>query len=396
MSERFDRIVAREREFYAPTARRWPLALVRGQGCRVWDVDGREYLDLTAGWGVTAIGHSHPEMVEAIADQARTLIQTTNVVYTEPQLELAEMLARIAPPSIQKSFFTSSGTEAMEGALKLAHGATGRSSFVGTTNSFHGRTLGALSVLGQDKHRGRYSRIVREAAHVPFGDLAAAKQALGPDVAAFVVEPIQGEGGVVPAPPGYLEELVDLCHAAGALLILDEIQTGLGRTGRWLALEHSGIVPDILTLGKGLGGGVPIASFMATEEVMATMQRGDHGGTYAGNLLTCRAAIAVLRVIERDGLVARAARLGEQAIARLDELVATAPGTLERVRGAGLLIGLVVRQAEEAARLHAELRERGVLVSLTADRVLRLFPALNIPEDDLERGLQAIEAVVRG
>jgi acetylornithine/succinyldiaminopimelate/putrescine aminotransferase len=200
----------------------------------------------------------------------------------------------------------------------------------------------------------------------------------------------------VPAPPGYLEELVDLCHAAGALLILDEIQTGLGRTGRWLALEHSGIVPDILTLGKGLGGGVPIASFMATEEVMATMQRGDHGGTYAGNLLTCRAAIAVLRVIERDGLVARAARLGEQAIARLDELVATAPGTLERVRGAGLLIGLVVRQAEEAARLHAELRERGVLVSLTADRVLRLFPALNIPEDDLERGLQAIEAVVRG
>lgn len=394
MSERFDRIVTREQALYAPTARRWPLALARGEGSRVWDADGREFIDLTAGWGVTCIGHCHPELVRAIEEQARTLIQTTNIVFTEPQLDLAERLARIAPDPIGKSFFASSGAEANEGALKLAHGATGRSRFIATLGSFHGRTLGALGVLGQEKHRGRWSPLLREQTFVPYADVAAAKQAMGDDVAAVIVEPIQGEGGVVPAPSGYLQELRSLCDENGALLILDEIQTGIGRTGRWLALEHSGVVPDVLTLGKGLGGGVPIAAFMATDDVMATMQPGDHGGTYAGNLLTCRAALAVLDVIERDGLVDRAARLGAQVSARLGALAEQQADVVDSVRGVGLLLGLVLKRPEDAARFHAEARERGVLVSLTAERVLRLFPALNIPEEELDRSLDVLESVV--
>ena len=394
MSSRYDSLVSAEQRYFAPGVRRWPLALVRGEGSQVWDADGRQYLDLTAGWGVVAIGHCHPKLADAVADQARTLMQTTNVVYSEPQLELAEQLARIAPDHLQRSFFVSSGAEANEGALKLAHRHTGRSRFIATFQSFHGRTLGAMGVLGQDKYRERWSGIIREASFVPYGDLDAAKAALGPDVAAMILEPVQGEGGVNVPPPDYLPGLAEACHEAGALLILDEIQTGIGRTGRWLALEHSGVAPDILTLGKGLGGGVPIAAFMATEPVMQSIVPGDHGGTYAGNLLACRAASTVLRVIEEDGLVERAARLGEHTRGRLEALAKRAPERVEQVRGLGLLLGLVLRDAEHAASVHAELREQGVLVNLTADRVLRLFPALNIPEPELDQGLDAIETTV--
>ena len=394
MSKRYDSVVGVEQRVFAPGVRRWPLALVRGEGSRVWDLDGSEFVDLTAGWGVTAIGHSHPVLADAIAEQARTLMQTTNVVYSEPQLELAERLERIAPEGIQRSFFVASGAEANEGALKLAHRHTKRSRYVATTNSFHGRTLGAMGVLGQEKYRERWSGVIREAKFVPYGDLDAARKALADDVAAMIVEPVQGEGGVVVPPGDYLPGLAQACHAVGALLILDEVQTCVGRTGRWLALEHSGVVPDIITLGKGLGGGVPIAAFMATEEVMGSIEPGDHGGTYAGNLLCCRAAATVMRVIEEERLVERAARLGEQVTARLEALRVQAPGRVEQVRGLGLLVGLVLRDAEHAARVHALVRDRGVLVNLTAERVIRIFPALNIPEDELDRALDVIESAV--
>ena len=394
MSDQFEAIVAREKRLYAPTARRWPLALARGAGSRVWDLDGNAYFDLTAGWGVNSIGHCHPRMVSAIHDQCQTLMQTTNIVYTEAQLDLAERLDRIAPDPIHRSFFVSSGTEANEGALKLAHAATGRSRFGAALGSFHGRSLGAIGMLGQEKHRARWSAIAREADFVPYGDLAAAEAAIGPQVAAMIVEPIQGEGGVIVPPDDYLAGLKRACHAAGALLILDEVQTGIGRTGRWLALEHSGVVPDILTLGKGLGGGMPIAGFMATDAVMDTMQPGDHGGTYAGNLVTCRAADAVLQVIDEEGLIERAERLGDQTRARLERLAKRGTGRVAGVRGQGLLQGLVFEQPERAAHLHAACRERGVLVSLTAERVLRLFPALNIPESELDQALGILEAVV--
>ncbi len=396
MSEAYDALVEREQTLFAPGVRRWPLALERGQGSKVWDIDGNEFIDLTAGWGVTVIGHCHPALAEAIADQARTLMQTTNVVYTRPQLELAEHLERITPASLRRAFFVSSGAEANEGALKLAHRATGRSRYLATLNSFHGRTLGVMGVLGQEKYRARWAPIIREADFVPYGDLAAAERALTAEVAAVIVEPIQGEGGVVVPPDDYLPGLKRACEAAGALLILDEVQTGIGRTGRWLAAAHSGVEPDILTLGKGLGGGAPIAAFLASEAVMNTIEPGDHGGTYAGNPLCARAAKTVLDVIEQDGLVERAARLGEHVQDRLQALTQRLPERVEEVRGRGLLVGLVLRDPELAARVHPMTREHGVLVNLTAERVIRIFPALNIPEDELDRALDVLEAATEG
>jgi len=394
MTRRLEKLTNRERTWFMPTVRRWPLALARGDGSRVWDLDGNEYIDLTAGWGVTSIGHCHPDLVEALCDQARTLIHTTNVVYTEPQLDLAERLARIAPEGFQRAFFTSSGAEANEGALKLAARRTGRSRFVATVGSFHGRTLGALGVIGQEKYRGPWKALVREASFVQFGDVAAARAALDSSVAAMIVEPIQGEGGVNVPPDGYLAELRRACDAAGALLILDEVQTGMGRTGRWLALEHDGVRPDIVTLGKGLGGGVPIAAFIASEPVMASVQPGDHGGTYAGNPLVCRAACAVFDAIERENLVERAARLGATVLGRLAAFAKLHDDRVETVRGRGLLIGIALRSAELAARIHSQMRERGVLVNLTAERVLRIFPALNIPGEDIDHALDVVEASI--
>ena len=322
-------------------------------------------------------------------------MQTTNIVYTEPQVELAERLDRITPDPIHRSFFVSSGAAANDGALKIAHGATGRSRFVATQSSFHGRTLGSMSVLGQDKHRARWDSLLLEATFVPFGDLDAAARALGPDVAGFIVEPVQGEGGVNVAPHDYWPGLLRACHEVGALLILDEIQTGIGRTGRWLALEHYGIVPDVLTLGKGLGGGVPIAAFLATEDVAASVERGDHGGTYAGNPLCCHAASTVLRVIEEEGLIERASLLGARTLDRLRDFAKDLPERIEGARGLGLLLGLVFRDPTDAAEIHGRLRERGVLTNLTANRILRVFPALNIPEPDLERALDVLGSVLQ-
>jgi predicted acetylornithine/succinylornithine family transaminase len=390
----FDDVAAREARLFLPVASRLPVALVEGKGSRVRDVEGREYVDLTGGWGVVAIGHCHPALVRAIGEQAGRLMQTTNLFYTLPQLELCERLRAVLPPALTRSFFVSSGAEAMEGAIKLAHRATERTRFVSTHQSFHGRTLGALRLIGQAKHRDRYARILPETTFVPFGDLEAARRAVDETTAAFVVEPIQGEGGVHVAPEGYLAGLREITRATGALLVLDEIQTGIGRTGRWLALEHDDVVPDAVTLGKGLGGGFPIAAFLCTEDVAKTVALGDHGGTYAGNPLACAAANAVLRTLDEERLVQRAALLGAMLIDRLRRFAAEHPDRVADVRGRGLLVGMELRDAEAAGTLSRRALERGVLLNVTAGTVVRLFPALNIPEDDLWPALDQVLALV--
>jgi acetylornithine/N-succinyldiaminopimelate aminotransferase len=383
-----------EAAHFLPVVKRLPLVLVEGRGARVRDAEGREYVDLTGGWGVTCIGHSHPALVEAICAQAGRLMQTTNLFYTQSQLDLLDRISPLLPQGLTRSFFVSSGAEAMDGALKLAHRATGRTKFVSTLNGFHGRTIGALSVIGQAKHRDPYRALLPEPIFVPFGDLAAARAAIDDRTAAFVVEPIQGEGGVNVPPTGYLAALQELCHEHGALIILDEIQTGIGRTGKFFACEHEGVSPDVMTLGKGLGGGFPIAAFVTTEDVAATVSLGDHGGTYAGNPLACAAANAVLRVVTQEQLSERAAELGERVMQRLRTFAAENKGVVDDVRGRGLLIGMSLTDAERAATLSLRAAESGVLLNVTAGRVMRLFPALNIPEEDLWPALETVLALV--
>jgi acetylornithine/N-succinyldiaminopimelate aminotransferase len=391
---KLEEIVEREARHFLPCVRRMPVALVEGRGSRVRDVAGREYVDLTAGWGVTCLGHCPPELVRAIADQAGRLMQTTNLFYTLPQLDLVERLARLTPPAITRSFLVNSGTEAVEGALKLAHRATGRRKFVSTQQSFHGRTLGALAVIGQEKHRTPYRALLPEPVVVPFGDAEAAARAIDADTAAFIVEPVQGEGGVNVPPPGYLAAVRAACKEKGALFVLDEIQTGVGRTGRMFALEHENVVPDVLTLGKGLGGGFPVAAFLCTEEVAATVQAGDHGGTYIGNPVASIAADTTLAVVEREKLPARAAELGARLGERLAAFAAEHPERAQGARGRGLLQGLVLADPERAAALPRRALERGVLTNVTAGQVLRLFPALNVPEDDLWPALETLFALI--
>jgi acetylornithine/succinyldiaminopimelate/putrescine aminotransferase len=383
-----------EADHFLPVVKCHPVALVEGRGSRVRDLDGRWLIDLMAGWGVTCIGHSHPALVAAISDQAGRLMQTTNIFYTLPQTELVVALAECAPPGIARSFFTSSGTEAVEGALKLAHRATGRSVFVSTSGAFHGRTLGALHVIGTEKHRAPYAPLLHESVRIPFDDVAAAERAIDERTAAVIVEPVQGEGGVNVPGDGYLRSLRERCHAVGALLICDEVQTGIGRTGKLFACEHEGVTPDILTLGKGLGGGFPVAAFLCTEEVAATVQPGDHGTTYGGNPLACAAALAVLRVVEEEKLVARAADLGDRLAERLGAFVASRPDRALSVRGRGLLQALILADADRAAALPARALERGVVVNVTAGNVVRFFPALNIPEEELWEGVDAVLALV--
>jgi len=384
----------REAAHFLPVVKRLPVALVEGRGSRLVDAEGREYLDLMAGWGVTCLGHCHPALVEAIREQAGRLMQTTNAFYTLPQLELIERLAEVTPPGLTRSFVVSTGTEAVEGALKLAHRATGRTKFVSTANGFHGRTLGALRVIGQARHREPYAALLPEPCIVPYDDLEAAAEAVDEETAAFIVEPVQGEGGVNVPAAGYLSGLRDLCDRHGALLVCDEVQTGMGRTGRMLACEHEGVLPDVVTLGKGLGGGFPVAAFLTTDRVAETVRIGDHGTTFGGNPLACAAAGAVIRVLTEEKLPERAAGLGAKLVERLRRFGREHPDLVAEVRGRGLLVGLVLREPERAASLPTRALERGVVVNVTAGTVVRFFPALNIPEDDLWPAVETVLELV--
>jgi acetylornithine/N-succinyldiaminopimelate aminotransferase len=385
-----------EAQHFIPVVNRYPVVMAEGHGARLTDTEGREYLDLMAGWAVCCLGHSHPALVEAIREQAGRLMQTTNIFYNEPQLELIERMSRLSGDALPHGFLTSSGTEAMEGAVKLCHRATGRAKYVSTTNSFHGRSLGALRLIGQVKHRDAYAALLPDSTVVPFDDLDAARAAVDEDTAAFVVEPIQGEGGVNVPTDGYLAGLREICDAKGALLVFDEIQTGIGRCGTLLGYQHEDATPDVITLGKGLGGGFPAAGFACTDAVAETVSIGDHGTTYGGNPLACAAANAVLRTVVEEKLHERAAALGEKLMERLRGFAAEHPDRVDSVRGRGLLVGLVLNDPDHAATLAPKALERGVLVNVTAGRVVRFFPALNIPEADLDAGLEIVLELVAG
>jgi acetylornithine/N-succinyldiaminopimelate aminotransferase len=372
------------------------VVLERGEGSLVWDSEGRRYIDLYAGIAVSALGHAHPALTRAICEQAGKLLHQTNYFLTVPNVRLAERLCTLT--GMQRAFFCNSGTEANEAALKLVRrhfydlGQTERYRVIAFDNAFHGRTLGALSVTGQSKYKEGFGP-VGGVTHVPFGDLEATERAMGPDVAAIIAEPIQAEGGLHVAPPGFLAGLRRLCSDSGAFLILDEIQTGMGRTGTFLYSQGIDVRPDVVTMAKALGGGVPIGAMLCQGSLASALPPGSHGTTFGGNPLASAAALATLSVVEAEGLVERSRQLGVRLQKRFDAIVQGRAAVVER-RGLGLLQGLVLKDGVNPKDPVTRLRESGVLVTLAGGNVLRFTPALNIPEDVLEEGLDVTDRVL--
>lgn len=356
------------------------MTVVRGKGARVWDADGREYVDLLAGIAVNALGHANPEVVEAVSAQLGTLGHTSNLAITPPAVELAERLIALLDPAGDRggrAFFCNSGAEANEAAFKLSR-RTGRPRVVVAERSFHGRTMGALALTAQPPKQDPFRPLPGDIAVVPYGDAAALAATVDSHTAAVFLEPIQGEGGVVPPPPGYLSRAREACDRVGALLVLDEVQTGIGRTGQWFAHQEDEVRPDVVTLAKGLGGGLPIGACIAFGDAAGLLGPGSHGSTFGGNPVSCAAALAVLAVIERDGLVSRARIVGE----RLRAITSADPRVIE-VRGRGLLLGVVL-EAPLAGAVEAAAREHGIIVNAVAPDVVRLAPPLVLADADLE------------
>ncbi|MDQ2934651.1 MAG: acetylornithine transaminase [Chloroflexota bacterium] len=386
--------IEREARVHMQVYARQPLVIARGEGSWVWDDEGRSYLDLVAGIAVNVLGHSHPSVADALAQQARTLLTVSNLYYTLPQLDLAEMLLARSP--FDRAFFVNSGTEANEAAIKLArrHGnARGAYEIISLTGAFHGRTLGSLSATGQPKYAAPFAPLPDGFIHVPINDTDALRAAVGHRTAAILLEPIQGESGIHPLDESYLVAAREAADEAGALLILDEIQTGMGRTGTFFAFEQTPVIPDVVTLAKGLGGGVPIGALLARESA-SSFQLGDHGTTLGGNPLTAAAAIATLRVIDEEGLLERARERGKQFAAGLQPLISE--GLVTEIRGRGLMIG--VETAEPIARRVVELarEEHGLLVNATGDTTLRLVPPLVISPEEVDEGVARLRASLLG
>ena len=372
-----------------------PLALSfsRGLGTRLWDQAGREYLDAVAGVAVTNVGHSHPKIVCAISEQAGLLLHTSNLYSIDWQQRLARQLTQLA--GMDRAFFNNSGAEANETALKLArlhgwHKGIEQPLVVVMQNAFHGRTLGTLSASDGPAVRLGFNELPGDFVKVPFGDLKAldkVQQAHGSRIVAILMEPIQGESGVQLAPPGYLKALRELCDRRAWLLMLDEIQTGIGRTGQWFAFQHEGIIPDVMTLAKGLGNGIPIGACLARGKAAELFTPGSHGSTFGGNPLACRVGCTVLEIIEEQGLLENATLQGKRLLDRLRSELADDPNVLA-IRGQGLMIGIELKQPIRDLTLIAA-RDHGLLINVTRGKTIRLLPPLTIDERE-------VEMIVRG
>lgn len=373
-----------------------PVVIERGLGSYVWDDNGIQYLDFTAGWGVTSLGHSHPVLVAAIQEQAGKLMQNPNsgFTYSPVRARLLTLLQQVLPAGLTRVFFASSGAEANDAAVKLARKVTGRPDVIAVAGSFHGRTLSTLSLSGGSDNAAKYLPLVPGNQFVPFGDIDALAAALTDRVAAVIVEPVQGEGGVRVPPPGYLQALAQLCHANGSLLIADEVQTGFCRTGTFFAVDAQNVQPDILTMGKGIAGGFPFAAFAMTEAVAARVSKGDHGGTYCGNPLGCAAAFAVVsHLLERD-VAGRVADIGKLAMAQLQVLAQKYPDFVVEVRGRGLLIGIQMHSDAQVSEVTQGCLALGLMVTPTRNAVLRIIPNLLITEAELLTGLALLETAL--
>ncbi|MFI9820241.1 acetylornithine transaminase [Streptomyces sp. NPDC052013] len=365
------------------------LPLVRGEGARLWDADGKEYVDYVGGIAVNALGHAHPAVVEAVSRQIASLGHVSNLFIAEPPVALAERLLQLFGRD-GRVFFCNSGAEANEGAFKIGR-LTGRTHMVATDGGFHGRTMGALALTGQPAKQEPFRPLPGDVTHVPYGDAQALAAAVTEETALVIIEPIQGENGVVVPPPGYLKAARAITAAKGALLVLDEVQTGIGRTGHWFEYQaHEGVLPDVVTLAKGLGGGLPLGATVAFGRAAELLQPGQHGTTFGGNPVACAAGLAVLDTIANDGLLENVKRQSERL---RDGIESLNHPLIAHVRGAGLLLGIVLTeplapQAQQAAQ------DAGFLVNAPAPDVVRLMPPLNLGDDDVEALLQALPGIL--
>jgi acetylornithine/N-succinyldiaminopimelate aminotransferase len=374
--------------------RRYPVCLVRGEGSWIWDAEGKRYLDFFPGWGCCMIGHCPPRVVDAVREQVGMLIHVPNTWYIEAQGQFAEMLSERSFGG--QCFFCNSGAEANEAAIKLAraHGhAAGRTKIITVEHGFHGRTYGALTATAQPKYHVGFEPMVPGFVYAPHNDLAAIDRLIDDQTAAVLIEPIQGEGGVNLPAPGYLEGLRKLCTERGALLILDEVQTGLGRTGEWFGYQHFGIEPDILTCAKALAGGVAAGVMIASTKVAATLKPGMHASTFGGNPIACRAGIATIETIEADGLLERGKAVGERFRGHFERIRTERPDLVKDIRIMGVMIGLEL--SVDASVVVAECLTRGLLINATHGTVIRLLPALNIADEQIDEGCATLLDVIR-
>ncbi len=388
-------IIALNDRYLFPVYPRAPLALVRGQGCRVWDADGKEYLDFFASTVVASLGHAHPAVTRAIIEQAGKILHVSNLHHSEPQARLAELLCTHS--FADRVFLCNSGAEANEAAIKLArkYGADygdGRFEILTAEGSFHGRTLATISATGQEKVRRGFQPLPGGFRYFPFNNADALTAAITPQTIAVMVEPVQGEGGIVVPPPAYLRQVREICNEHGLLLILDEVQTGMGRTGTLFAYEHSGITPDIVTLAKGLGTGVPIGAMLATAAVAKAFTIGTHASTFGGNALTCAAAVAVVRVLLEEGVLENSRTQGRYLRERLEALQKRC-ARIRQVRGAGLLVGAELDGP--GAPIVEACRVAGLLINCTAEKVLRFSPPLIVTREEIDRAVEIVEKTLR-
>ena len=373
---------------------------IRGEGCYLYDHEGRKFLDFLGSYGVFNLGHRHPAVVDAVKSQLDKMPLSSKVFFNPVQAELASLLADLSPKGLEYTFFSNSGTEAVEAALKFAKGATGRTKIIATEGGYHGKTIGALSVTGREKYRKKFGALMPGAAFVPFGDTDQMLGEIDETTAAVIIEIVQGEGGIHVAPPGYMTAIRNKTREVGALLIVDEVQTGMGRTGKMFACEHEGIEPDIITLAKALGGGVmPIGATMGTQEVWSAIFDDNplmHTSTFGGNPLACAAGIAAIKVTREEGLCERAAQLGNELMRQLESVKRDQPDMIAEVRGMGLMVGVEFTQDEVGELVIGQMTKRGLIAAYTLNnpRVIRFEPPLIISSAEIETAVQIFRDAV--
>ena len=382
-----EEVFEKEKRYMMPVYKRPRIVIESGICAKVTDYTGKEYIDCVAGIAVNAVGYSHPVVIKALKEQADKLMHISNLYYTEPQVRLAEKLSAIS--GMAKSFFCNSGAESVEAALKLAIKTTGKRKFIATEGSFHGRTIGSLSATFETRLRGVFEPLlVRDVKFVRYNDAAAIGAVIDKDTAAVILEPIQGESGVIVPSGGYLKAVRDICDDKGVLLILDEIQTGFGRTGKWFCKDHEGVEPDIMTLAKAMGAGFPIGAMLAKEGI--EFEVSEHGSTFGGNPLACATALASINVIESEKLVARSKELGEYF---MDAVGIGSYPIVKELRGKGLMIAIEL--TKPCAEIVADALERGILINCTSNNVIRLVPPLVISKDELDAVISVLREIIK-